>query len=348
MKACVLHKIHDLRYEDHPDPQIKNPREAIVRVLRGGICGSDMHYYEEGGIGTVIKVREPLIIGHEGVGVVESIGSEVSTIKVGDMVVMRPARPCYVCDFCRKEQYPYCNAMEHLGSAARLPHAAGLFAEKALIHEDQAKVVRKISPEIAAFAEPLAVAYNGVRSAGEVIGKKVLVMGAGPIGALSAVAAQLLGAAEVAAVDVRQLPLDLCRQMGVANVVNSKENPDQIAKWKENRGYFDVMIEASGNSFAVADGMAMVKPWGTVSQVGMFSEGKGPTEFGPFTTKSITWRGVFRFYDEFGPAVDALEQGYVNPLPLLSGSFPASDCVAAIKEAMSPNSAKIQLVFAEK
>ena len=348
MKACVLHKIHDLRYEDHADPQIKQPREAIVRMLRGGICGSDMHYYDEGGIGTVIRVREPLIMGHEGVGIVESIGPEVSTIKVGDMVVMRPARPCYQCMFCIKGQFPYCESMEHLGSAARMPHAAGLFAEKVLIHEEQAKVVRNISPEVAAFAEPLAVAYNGVRSAGEIIGKNVLVMGAGPIGALAAVAAQVLGAARVTAVDVRQLPLDMCTKMGVANVVNSKENPDQIAKWKEHKGHFDVMIEASGNAAAVADGMAMVRPMGVVSQVGMFSHGKGPTEFGPFLTKSLTWNAVFRFYDEFGPAVDALEKGYVNPLPLLSGSFPASECVAAIKEAMSPQSAKIQLVFAEK
>jgi L-idonate 5-dehydrogenase len=261
---------------------------------------------------------------------------------------MRPARPCHKCSFCIKEQYSYCEAMEHLGSAARLPHTAGLFADKALIHEDQAKVVRKVSSEAAAFAEPLSVAYNGVRSAGEIIGRNVLVMGAGPIGALSAAAAKVLGAAMVAAVDVRQLPLDICRRMGVEYVVNSGENPDQIARWKEKKGFFDVMIEASGNGAAVAEGMAMVKPWGTVSQVGMFALDKGPTEFGPFTTKSITWRGVFRFYDEFSPAVDALEQGFINPLPLLSASYPAAQCVDAIKEAMSPRTAKVQLVFAEK
>lgn len=348
MKACVLHKIHDLRYEDYPDPQIKDPHEAVVRMLRGGICGSDMHYYEEGGIGTVIRVREPLVIGHEGVGIVESVGSAVSKIKVGDMVVMRPARPCFKCMFCEKGLYSFCEYMEHLGSAARLPHAQGVFADKALIHEDQAKVVRNVSPEVAAFAEPLAVAFNGVRSAGEIIGKNVLVMGAGPIGALTAAAAQLLGAASVTAVDVRQEPLEQCRQMGVQHVVNSRENPDQIAKWKEHKGYFDVMIEASGNAAAVADGMAMVKPLGVVSQVGMFGHGKGPTEFGPFLTKALTWVGVFRFYDEFGPAVDALEKGLINPLPLLSASFPAAECVTAIKEALSPKNTKVQLVFSEK
>jgi L-idonate 5-dehydrogenase len=107
------------------------------------------------------------------------------------------------------------------------------------------------------------------------------------------------------------------------------------------------MIEASGNAAAVADGMAMVKPMGVVSQVGMFALNKGPTEFGPFLTKALTWRAVFRFYDEFGPAVDALERGCINPLPLLSASYPARECVNAIKEALAPHTAKVQLIFDE-
>lgn len=348
MKACVLHKIHDLRYEDYPDPTIKKPKEVIVRVLRGGICGSDMHYYEEGGVGTAIRVREPLVIGHEGVGIVESVGNGVTKVKEGDMVVMRPARPCFECVYCKNKQYSYCEFMEHLGSAARLPHATGLFAQKVLIHEDQAAIVRGISPEVGAFAEPLAVAYNGVHALGDVIGKNVLVMGAGPIGALCAAAAKVLGAASVTAVDVRQTPLDICLKLGVDQVVNSKDNPDQIEKWKEHKGHFDMMIEASGNAFALADGMYMTKPEGTVSQVGVFPAGKEPSNLGPFLTKGIKWNGVFRFYNEFGPAVTALERGYIDPLPLLSASFPASDVVNAIKEALAPHTAKVQLVFADK
>ena len=348
MKACVLHKIHDLRYEDYPDPQIKEPREVIVRMLIGGICGSDMHYYEEGGIGDAIRVREPLIIGHEGVGIVESVGPEVTKTKVGDMVVMRPARPCFKCSFCEKEQYTYCNDMQHLGSAARLPHATGLFADKVLVHEEQTCVVTGMAPEVAAFAEPAAVAYNGVRTAGEIIGKNVLVMGAGPIGALTAVAAKVLGAESVTAVDVRNQPLDLCRQMGVDRVVNSLEDPDQIARWQENKGYFDAMIECSGNAAAVLQGMSMTKPMSMISQVGMFSLNKAPNNLGPFMTKGHTWVGVFRFYQEFKPAVMALQNGWINPLPLLSASFPASDCVNAIQAALSPETSKVQMVFADK
>lgn len=340
--------MHDLRYEDHADPQIKEPREVIVRMLRGGICGSDMHYYEEGGLGDAIRVREPLIIGHEGVGIVESVGQEVSKVKIGDMVVMRPARPCFRCSFCVKEQYTYCEDMQHLGSAARLPHATGLFAEKVLVHEEQTCIVNKISPEVAAFAEPTAVAYNGVRSAGEIIGKHVLVMGAGTIGALTAVAAKVLGAESVTAVDVRDQPLEICRKMGVDRVVNAKTNPDQIARWQENKGYFDVMIECSGNAAATIQGMTMTKPMSIVSQVGMFGLNQAPNNVGAFLTKGLTWQGVFRFYQEFAPAVAALENGWINPLPLLSASFPATDCVEAMKAALSPETAKVQLVFAEK
>ncbi len=348
MKACVLHKIQDLRYEDYPDPQIKEPREVIVRMLRGGICGSDMHYYEEGGLGDAIRVREPLIIGHEGVGIVETVGPEVTKTKVGDMVVMRPARPCFKCDFCVKGQYTYCDDMQHLGSAARLPHATGLFADKVLVHEEQTCVVKNISPEVAAFAEPTAVAYNGVRSAGEIMGKNVLVMGAGPIGALTARAAKVLGAGSVTSVDVRNAPLEICLQMGVDRVVNSLEDPDQIERWKENKGYFDVMIECSGNAAAALQGMSMTKPMSVISQVGMFGLDKAPNNLGPFLTKGQTWQGVFRFYDEFAPAVAALENGWVNPLPLLSASYPAKDCVEAVKAALSPKTAKVQLVFNEK
>ena len=84
MKACVLHKKGDIRYEDIPAPEIKDPHEVKVKMLAAGICGSDQHYYTEGGIGTAIVVREPIVIGHEGCGVVEEVGSAVTGIKAGD------------------------------------------------------------------------------------------------------------------------------------------------------------------------------------------------------------------------------------------------------------------------
>ncbi len=346
MKACVLHAIRDLRYDDVPEPEIREPKELIVRMIRAGICGSDVHYYAEGGNGVAARVREPLVLGHEGVGVVERIGRDVSRVREGDVVALRPARPCFVCDLCRRHLYFYCESMRHLGSAALVPHAPGLFAEKVLVHEEQAWKVERIPPETAAFVEPLAVAYRGVRALGAVFGKRVLVMGVGPIGVLSALAAQTLGAT-VVAVGRRQPPLDMCRSMGLRRVVNSREEPEQLARWKEGRGWFDMMIEASGSADAALEGMAMVAPEGVVAQVGVFAPHRQPDDFGLFLSKGLRWHGVFRFYEEFGPALAALENGLINPLPLISASCPASDCVAAMQAAMSRETMKVQLVFGD-
>lgn len=345
MKACVLHGKGDIRCEEIAEPQLKDNNEVKVKILAGGICGSDQHYYAEGGIGTAIVVREPIVIGHEGCGIVEEVGSNVTGLKAGDMVIIRPARPCFECVYCKNHQYSFCLNMRHLGSAMTMPHVQGLFSEKIVVHKEQCRVVKEMKPEIAAFAEPLSVAYNGVHSLGDFIGKSVLVMGAGPIGCLAAAAAKTLGADRVTVVDIRNKPLEIAMQMGADEICNSKENPEQIEKWCENKGHFDCTIECTGNGFAATQAMKMTKPEGTVAQVGMFGSGHQPTDLGAFMTKGIKWVSVFRFYKEFGPAVNALESGIINPLPLLSASYPPEQVEEAMKAALSPETMKVQVRF---
>lgn len=345
MKACVLHKKGDLHFEDVAEPQIKCADEVKVKILAGGICGSDQHYFAEGGIGSAIVVREPIVLGHEGCGIVESVGENVDNLKVGDMVILRPARPCFDCEYCKIGMYTYCMNMRHLGSAATLPHTQGLFAEKVVVHKAQCRVVKNMKPEVAAFAEPLGIAYNGVHSLGDVVGKNVLVMGAGPIGCLCAAAAKTLGADRVTVVDIRSKPLEIALQMGADEVCNSKENPEQIEKWCQNKGHFDCCIEATGNGFAATQAMKMTRPEGVFSQVGMFGTGHQPQDLGPFMTKGLKWVSVFRFYEEFGPCVSALERGLINPLPLLSASYPAEQINEAMQAALSPETMKVQIHF---
>ncbi len=346
MKACVLHGVHDLRYEDYPDPVIESPREMVVKVLRGGVCGSDIHYYEEGGIGETIRVTEPFVIGHEGIGVVLEVGACVTSVKPGDTVVIRPARPCLDCVYCNQGMFTYCENLRHLGSASLKPHVQGLFAEKVRIHEVQAYKVDKMDPLVGAFVEPLGVALHTIRQLGSLYGKKLLVMGAGPIGCLCVGVAKLMGADSVTVVDVRTPPLETARKMGADCVCNSRENPEQIAEWKQHRGSFDLMVEASGNAFAVMEGMHLVRPEGTIAQVGMFGN-KLPTELGTFIYKGLHWIGVQRFYEEFPMAARALERGWIDPRPLFSGAFPAQECDAALKAAVSPDTCKVQIVFSE-
>lgn len=345
MKACVLHAKGDVRYEDVPEPTIRCEDEVKVKILSGGICGSDQHYFLEGGIGSSIVVREPIILGHEGCGIVEEVGNNVNHINVGDKVAIRPARPCFECDYCKKGQYSFCLNMKHLGSAATFPHTQGLFAEKVVIHKEQCRVFSRMSPEIAAFAEPLSVAFNGVHCLDDVIGKDVLVMGAGPIGCLCIAAAKTLGANTVIAIDVRENVLNIAKEMGADIVCNSKENPEQIIEWSQNKGFFDCAIEATGNGTACEQTMKMVRPEGVISQVGMFGTGNQPKDLSAFMTKGLKWNSVFRFYKEFGPSVNALEKGMINPLPLLSLSVPASEINEAMAAAISPLNMKVQVRF---
>lgn len=345
MKAVVLHKKMDMHWEDVPDATIKDPKEVIVKMLAGGICGSDQHYYHDGCNGSAIVVREPLVIGHEGCGIVEEVGKEVTRVKKGDMVVMRPARPCFKCYYCQHHMFTYCEHVQHLGSAALFPHTAGLFSDYVTVHEEQCGIVRDLKAEVGAFAEPLGIAYSGVNALGDIIGKDVCVMGAGPIGCLCAAAAKTVGANKVTVVDIRQAPLETALKMGADEICNSKDHPDQIEKWCEHKGSFDVGIEATGNGFAAAQLMKLVRPTGIVSQVGMFGAGHEPKDFGAFTVKGLKWHSVFRFYEEFGAVVGALNRGTVNPLPLLSAWFPGSECVKGMEAAMSPTTMKVELMF---
>ncbi|MCC8189637.1 MAG: L-idonate 5-dehydrogenase [Planctomycetes bacterium] len=346
MQASVLYAAHDLRYQDYPDPVLTEDDELVVDMLRGGICGSDMHYYEEGGIGETIRVVDPIVLGHEGIGRVREVGRAVTHVQPGDTVAIRPARPCFACRFCGERLYTYCENMRHLGSASTRPHTDGLFSDRVLLHRSQAFPVTKVDVRVGAFAEPTGVAFNGVRRLGELYGKHLLVMGAGPIGCLCIAAARLLGAETITAVDVRSEPLAVARRMGADVVCNSREDPDRIEGWKEHKGAFDCLLDASGNGHAVTSGMAMTRPEGVVSQVGMFGATL-PTQLGSFVTKGLHWNGVQRFYDEFTAAVRALEEGWIDPLPLLSAEYPVAECDAALKKALAPETSKVQVIIGE-
>ncbi len=345
MKACVLQKKKDLVYTEVQEPELKRPDEVKLKILRAGICGSDLHYYNEGGNGPSVVVRHPFILGHEAVGLVTEIGADVENVSVGDMAVVRPSRPCFDCELCRKGLHTYCSNLTHSGSAATMPHMDGLFAEQVVIHSSQAFPITNCSPQAAAFAEPLAVAINGVKRINRIVGKNILVMGAGPIGILCAAVAKRFGAAMVTVLDVRSQTLGTALAMGTDAAFNTLEHPEMAACWKENKGFFDHMIEASGNARALEDGMTMCAPESTCVQVGVFPPDKTPTGFGPFLSKGIRWKGVFRCFDEFATAAAMLQRGYIQPAPLLSAEFAAGDCTEALEAANGPGSIKVQLIF---
>ena len=343
MRAAVLHAVRDLRIETVADPA-PGPGEVEVRIEAGGICGSDLHYYHDGGFGTV-RLREPMILGHEIAGTVTRLGREVTGVAPGARVAVNPSRPCGRCRYCQEGRQNHCLDMRFYGSAMRFPHVQGGFREMLVCDAAQAvPVPARMSAAQAAFAEPLAVCLHAVNRAGPLLGRRVLVTGAGPIGALAVIAARRAGALEIVATDVADAPLAAARKVGADHAINVGEK-DALTRYGADKGHFDVMFEASGNAAALAGGLAVVRPTGIVVQIGI-AGGEMTLPMNLMVAKEIELRGTFRFHEEFALAVALIGSGLVDVMPLLTETVPLSEARAAFELAADRSRAmKVQLAF---
>jgi L-idonate 5-dehydrogenase len=344
MKAVVLHAARDLRVEDvaASDP---GPREVRVRIEAGGICGSDLHYYHHGAIGTSIVLKQPMILGHEVAGIVERMGDAVSGLRAGDRVALSPSRPCNRCQFCLAGLQMHCLDMRFYGSAMRFPHVQGAFRQVITADAGQCHVVpADVSAGEAAMAEPLAVCLHAARRAGPLLGKRVLVTGSGPIGALCVIAARRAGAAEIVATDILDHQGPLMRKLGADRFINVARESDALAAFAVGKGTFDVVMEASGNDKALAQAFETLRPRGVIVQVGL-----GGTATLPLSTlvaKEFDLRGTFRFHEEFALAVELIAKRLVDVRPLISATLPFVSAREAFALASDrTRSMKVQLAF---
>jgi L-idonate 5-dehydrogenase len=343
MQAIVIHQAKDLRIEQREDAS-PGDGEVAIAVARGGICGSDLHYYRHGGFGT-IRLQQPMILGHEVAGTVAALGSGVTALKLGDKVAINPSLPCGVCLYCQKGQQNHCLDMRFYGSAMRMPHVQGAFRQHLVADASQCHVVaNNVTMEEAAFAEPFAVTLHAIVRAGSLAGRKVLVTGCGPIGALAIAAARVHGAQQIVATDVSDFTLSLARKMGADDTLDVANNPDALMPFKANKGSFDVMIEASGNESAFRAGLECLKPRGTLVQLGLGGDISIPQNL--IVSKEIEVRGSFRFHEEFALAVDLINRKRVDLKPLLTDVLPLKDAVKAFDLALDRTRAmKVQIAF---
>jgi L-idonate 5-dehydrogenase len=344
-RACVLHAKGDIRIEDR---QVAAPdaNEVLVRVGAGGICGSDLHYFQDGGFGA-IRVREPIILGHEVAGRVEALGSGVSGLAVGQKVALNPSKPCNACRHCLQGMQQHCLDMRFMGSAMRLPHVQGAFRDRIVIDAVQCVPVDDaLSLGEAAMAEPLAVVLHSLNQAGSVTGARVLVTGSGPIGLLTLLAARFAGAAEVVMTDVADEPLFLARTLGAFDTVNVAASAADLDRHVQDRGHFDICFECSGAGSALAAAFAAVRPRGTIVRVGIGDIASLPLNM--LVAREIRLCGSFRFHAEFAVAASLLSDRRIDVRPLISATYPLAQAKAAFEEAGDRRRAtKVQLVFDE-
>jgi L-idonate 5-dehydrogenase len=344
MRAVVAHAAKDLRVDTIPDAAPPGPGEVRVKIAAGGICGSDLHYYRHGGFG-VVRIKEPMVLGHEIAGTVTDLGDGVSGLAIGDKVAVNPSSPCGKCAYCQRGMRNHCLDMRFLGSAMRMPHVQGGFREFMTVAAPQAiKVPEHVSLAEAAVCEPLAVCLHAGNQAGPLLGKRVLVTGAGPIGSLSALVARLGGAAEVVATDIADAPLAIAKKLGASRVVNTAKDPAALDGWKTDKGYFDVLFEASGNQQALVSAFDVLRPGAVIVQVGLGGEMTLPVN--TIVAKEFQMRGTFRFDREFELAVKLLSEKLIDVKPLITATLPFAKAVEAFELAGDRSqSMKVQLAF---
>ena len=319
-EAAVMHDTHDVRMEERPVPE-PGPHEVLVEIKAVGVCGSDVHYYEEGKIGDFV-VREPLILGHESAGVIVEVGDAVTKHTTGKRVTLEPGVPDMVCHECRSGRYNLCPNVHFFAT----PPIDGAFTNYVTIHEDFAFALpENLSNEVGALMEPLSVGLWACWKGGVTAGDRVLVTGAGPIGLLAVQVARALGAAEVTITDVSLERLDLATKTGATRAINVSEESLDEAGVESN-----VLLECSGNPQALNDGIKTLQPAGIAVIVGM-----GPDEIsvplGYIQPREITLTGTFRYANTYPAAIGLAANGQVDLESIITSHYGLKETEEALQ-----------------
>ena len=342
MKLLIIHAAKDLRIEEQ-EGQEPGEGEVQIKLARGGICGSDLHYYNHGGFGA-IRLKQPMILGHEVSGHITKLGASVSGLAVGQLVAVSPSRPCRTCKYCQEGLHNHCLNMRFYGSAMPFPHIQGAFRQILVADAIQCVAADGLSGSEAAMAEPLAVTLHATRRVGDMLGKTVLITGCGPIGLLAILAARRAGADRIVATDLSDFTLGMAKQMGADETINTKDNPQGLEPFTANKGTFDVLYECSGAAPALVAAIAAMRPQAKIIQLGLGGDMTLPMM--AITSKELSLMGSFRFHSEFATAVSLMQKSLINVKPLITHTLPLADAVKGFELANDRSSAiKVQLEF---
>ncbi len=343
MRAAVLEAAGKISIRSVPVP-VPGAGMVRLRVRRAGICGSDLHYFEHGCCGAFVPTR-PFVLGHEFAAEVAALGDGVDGLTVGDRVTANPARACGVCDHCKGGRGNLCRRTIMLGSASTTPPTDGAFAEFVVVRADQCHPLPSgLDDGAGAMLEPLAVALHAVKRAGTVSGRRVLVTGGGPIGVLVALTAKAFGAVPVALSDVVEGRRATARTLGVEATLDPM-SPRLLDEVRELAGEgFDVVFEASGAKAALRQAFDLVRPGGTIVQIGTLGTEDIPLPANQLMVREINLVGSMRYGNVFGEAIRLVESGRINVRGLISDVRPLADVAEALRVASGKSAVlKVQL-----
>jgi L-iditol 2-dehydrogenase len=341
MKAAFLTGVRTIEIREVPAPQIVRDDDVLVRSRAVGVCGSDLHYYLSGRVGAD-TVSYPFIPGHECAGIVEAVGKAVTRVSPGDAVVIEPAVSCGTCDQCRTGRPHTCRKLLFLGHYGEL---TGGMAEFALAPERNCvPLPAKMTVVQGALAEPLSIALYAAGLAGSVRGKTAAVLGAGPIGLCLLMGLKAEGSGLVYATEKIEARLQAAVKAG-ADWSGNPDREDIVAevRARESLG-LDVVFECCGEQAALDQGIALLKPGGTLVVVGIPLEPRVTFDSSIVRRREIRVQNVRRQNKCLERAVAMIHSGRIKPDFLATHSFPLDEAAAAYETAATRRDGVIKAI----
>ncbi len=323
MKSMQLTGIRQMEMFDVPKPDLQNDSDVLIRMQAVGVCGSDVHYYTTGKIGSQV-VQYPFPVGHEGAGIVEKVGSSVSSLRVGDRIAIEPAMPCGACDQCLAGRPHTCRKLRFLGCPGQ---ADGCLSEYIVMPQGSClPIPANISFEQAAISEPLAIGLYAARLAGELKGKNIAILGSGPIGLSVLASARLAGARNIYVTDKIDERLAIARQSGATVTYNILHQNVVIEINKKEAQMLDIVFECCGQQEALNQSVDLLKPGGKLMIVGIpeFSRFSFPVD--DLRRKEICIQNVRRQNGCDKQAIKVIADGSVTVDHWITHRFGLEDC----------------------
>jgi L-iditol 2-dehydrogenase len=336
MRASVLTGPQTIELQERPVPD-PGPDEALVRVGTVGVCGSDVHYYTHGRIGSMV-VEGPLVLGHEVGGTIVAVGGAVDPTRVGQRVALEPQRPCRRCRQCKTGHLNLCRDMEFFAT----PPVDGAFCDYVTLPADFAHPVPdSLSDAAVGLLEPLSVGIWANRKGGTAAGSRVFITGAGPIGAVAALSARAMGATDIIVSDPVASRRQRISELASAHVV------DPVAGLDAAQLEADVFLECSGATPALLDGLKALRPGGTAVMVGHGDEHVSlPVQ--DIQVREVTLTGIFRYVDTWPVAISLSATGRVDLDALVTARFGLEEVEDALTSDADPMSMKSVVVVHEE
>jgi L-iditol 2-dehydrogenase len=319
MKAMMLTGIRQIEMKDIPEPVLVKPNDVKIKMSVLGICGSDIHYYTRGQIGSQ-KVLYPFAVGHEGAGVVVETGESVKRVKPGDTVAIEPAMPCWECDQCLAGRHHTCRKLRFLGCPGQ---AEGCLMEYIVMPEESCfPLSGKLTPDHGAISEPLAIGVYAVKKSGGVKGLKIGILGFGPIGMSVMLAAKAEGADSFYITDKIDPRLSIAVKEGASFTGNPLKEGVVKKILKEAELGLDIVFECCGQQEAFDQAVEILKPGGRLTVVGIPEFSRWSMDVETTRRKEISLQFIRRQVDCVEISLEMMKSSLITVENMITHRFP--------------------------